>query len=463
MRPHYGKRQNTDITAVPTASGIDGSTTAGNPSKSQLVVGTGTGLGTSSTGIPDFAPGFVSTPIATGLALLTAASLSRNSLVLTSTRTTTQPPSQTPSESPALSGANSTISLSTVIGACVGAFVGAGLLICLSIWFYRRSSRRPPPRARQKQPLAQSRGVNPATPWTRFDDGEDKWEGRTQMAEKGLGSVALHPGTQRTPSPHSTERSLTTADHFGSQHGVASGSMPLSHYHPQLAEQMALEPPRPIRADDQPKASLDGSTTGTFLSLGTVHIESGKMSPTFNQAKTTPPATASRLHRWESAEVIDPDARAQELEINPDLLSEKSTPTTYSPTDTFEDRKSLHNPFFNAHPGVHSRNPSTVRKSSAMSVSSDPFNKDEGEMMTMPKPTFTSHSAHDSSSSGGSYGNERSMQSLIAALDLPQEVIEERLRIASMQPSEGSRYSTAMDSSLGYGTPVPEAEHGYVQ
>ena len=284
------------------------------------------------------------------------------------------------------SDTKSVILLSTVIGVCIGAFVGAGLLICLSIWFYRRSSRRPSPRARQQQPLAQSRGVNPAAPWTRFDEDEDKWDGRNEMSEK------KDPGTERTISPPTTSE-----DHFGSQHDATSRSLPFAQYHPKLAEQMALEPPRPVGLDD-PKASLDGSTTGTMLSLGTVHIESGKMSPTFNVAKMTPPATASRLHRWESAVVIDPGSQAQEVEVHQGPFSERSTPTTHSPTETIGDRKSFHNPFFNAHPGVHSRRPITVRKLSNMSVSSDPLNNNE-EMVTMPKPKFVSHVTQDSTSS----------------------------------------------------------------
>lgn len=443
MHLRHAKRQTTNITDVPTAVGISGSKTAGNPSETQLVVGTNTGL--SITDGPDFAPGSVSIFIDTSVTILTPVLHSRTSLVVTSTRTSTSSPSQSPSESPAVSGSESVIPLSTVIGVCIGAFVGAGLLICLSVWFYRRSSR-PPPRARQKQPLAQARGVDPSAPWTRFDEGEDKWEGRDEMAEKkGARSVALPPGNQRTGDG-------------GSEHGTARQLPPFSNYHPGLAEQMSLDPPGSVGVD-RPQKSLDGSTAGTFLTLGTVHIESGKMSPTFNVAKMTPPATASKLHRWESAEVIDPDANVQEVEVHPDPFSELSTPTTYSTTETFGDRRSLHNPFFNAHLGSHSRHPSVARKSPTISVSSDPFNRDE-DTMAMPQPKFISHTVHDSSSSGGSIGNERSMQSLIAALELPQEVIEQRLRVASMDPSEGSRYSTAMDS---YTVPIHETtEQGYM-
>ena len=90
-------------------------------------------------------------------------------------------------------------------------------------------------------------------------------------------------------------------------------------------------------------------------------------------------------------------------------------------------------------------------------MSSDPFGAEEEEVMAMPEPRFISHNAQESSSSGGSLGNEKSLQSLIAALDLPQEVIEERLRIASMHPSEASRYSTILDSPV-YAIPISGTE-----
>ena len=265
--------------------------------------------------------------------------------------------------------------------------------------------------------------------------------------------VVLPLPTPRATSPLPSSRSLASGGEPESEHYQ---SPPFSQYHPELSEPMVLVPPRPFGVDNQSTASGEGSTAGTFLSLGTVRIESGKMSPTFNMAKMTPTAIESTLHRWESAEVIDPDA--QEVEIHHDPFSEKSTPTTYSPTETAGDRKSFHNPFFNAHPGVHSRRPSASKKQSTMSLSSDPFGKGEQEIIPMPKPQFVSHAANESSSSGGSLGNEKSLQSLIAALELPQEVIEERLRVASMHPSEASRYSTAMDSPVGYAIPIPETE-----
>lgn len=63
MHLRYVKRQ--DITAVPSANGVGGSQTAGDPSgTTKLVVGSNTGTGTSSTDGPDFAFGeFVSLPL----------------------------------------------------------------------------------------------------------------------------------------------------------------------------------------------------------------------------------------------------------------------------------------------------------------------------------------------------------------------------------------------------------------
>jgi hypothetical protein len=65
-----------------------------------------------------------------------------------------------------------------------------------------------------------------------------------------------------------------------------------------------------------------------------------------------------------------------------------------------------------------------------------------------PIPRF-SHSQTDSVMTTSSADvTDRAMKSLIAALELPQEEVERRLRIASMQPSEISNYSVDDGSSL---------------
>ena len=60
MHLHHANRQHTDITVIPSVSGINGYMTASDPSKSQLVVGTDTGSIPSNTDSPDFVPGLVS-------------------------------------------------------------------------------------------------------------------------------------------------------------------------------------------------------------------------------------------------------------------------------------------------------------------------------------------------------------------------------------------------------------------
>lgn len=62
MRMHHANRQHTDITAIPSISGINGYKTAADPSATQLVVGTNTNSPPSNTDGPDFAPGFVRPP-----------------------------------------------------------------------------------------------------------------------------------------------------------------------------------------------------------------------------------------------------------------------------------------------------------------------------------------------------------------------------------------------------------------
>ena len=57
---HLKNHKRQDITALPSADGVNGSLTAGDPHATQLVVGSGSGSGVKNTGGPDFAPGFVS-------------------------------------------------------------------------------------------------------------------------------------------------------------------------------------------------------------------------------------------------------------------------------------------------------------------------------------------------------------------------------------------------------------------
>lgn len=150
--------------------------------------------------------------------------------------------------------------------------------------------------------------------------------------------------------------------------------------------------------------SWDGETVGddTFLSLRTAsaridstHFSSASsaMSPLVIKVASTPVTTSSEPHRWESAEVLHYDEE-----------DEARNPFA----DDTESRKSLNNPFFNAGQDV----PMPRRRGS------NPFSDASSS-----RPL--THATQDSS--------DRAMQSLIAALNVSPEEVQDRLRIASMQ------------------------------
>lgn len=241
--------------------------------------------------------------------------------------------------------------------------------------------------------------------------------------------------------------SVRTAYTHKSDEPVTFDAHPFAQYHPNLAQELASNDKTtdlPIarqflgRVDTGPAISWDGEAIGgdSFPSIRSGRVDSGTMSPTFAVAIPTPPATSSQLHRWESAEVIhyeDHDRDAQ------DAFGSDN-----------ERRKSASNPFFNAQVNSstkpRSRSNSTRSRSTSIStvipaikvdkgkgraVDDDPFG--DANLPSLPRPFVTSHVANSSTSSVTS--NDRALQSLIAALDVSEEEVQERLRIASMQPS----------------------------
>jgi len=153
----------------------------------------------------------------------------------------------------------------------------------------------------------------------------------------------------------------------------------------------------------------------------------------------TPPPTEPQAHRWESAEVGQ--------------YSDTNTPESTNPftqESQAEQRKSTHNPFFNAQDYQSRSRSNSVTKSPKAkgkermrySAATDPFDDLNGEMTMPPRPVFAHHVATASSSSTES--KEKALQSLIAALDIPEDEVRDRLRIASMQPSIISQTSSAL-------------------
>ncbi|KAI0806349.1 hypothetical protein BC629DRAFT_1161280 [Irpex lacteus] len=375
---------------------------------------------------------------------------------------------------------SSSLSTGAVVAACVGAFVGLAILICIFIWWTRHSStsKRNNDRGIPRSPMSENRNARGEMEqqktrsglWNKLDDGGHGHGGRIEEMPEDDDEKNFSMFKKRTMSMRTTRTAKALEEH-----GFDMPSM--TKYHPDLAQQLA-QPERPFAQRQESGVSWDGETVGddSFLSLRSVRIESGTMSPT-GVAKMTPPAIA-HIHKWESAEVL--------------TLEETSTAVSGSdaaPENPFTDvsverRKSGSNPFFSAGDVYrstsrrsrsssrgHSRNASKSRRSPSrsriMSQGSeiDPFADLPGSPETareLPPFTRSFHTHTDSSLSSGSnaVSSEHAMKSLIAALDLTQEEVEERLRVVSMQPTIDSRYSSilsGMDDDISQfpKTPAP--------
>ena len=360
-----------------------------------------------------------------------------------------------------------------MIGACVGAFVGLAILVCIFLAWYKRSTdkmssserrnaagqaKQQRERARSFQQLGESEkaqgGVPPPPQSPTSRDMQESDEKNFSMFKK-------------SPSVRTAYTTKTNTDEYDLP------KLEFSKYHPTLAEELALEnPDKPFAAAAEVArqnsgVSWDGQTLGddSFLSMRSVRAESGAMSPTMVMAKMTPPATASALHRWESAEVLNTDD-----EIAAAAAAASAAPVSRNPfVDMIEEepRARSNNPFFNARDmstNRHSRhrsrsNSRTSRAQSLVRPDTQPgitpsLNPFLDLQETMPTAAFvdmpnadaititgTSKSSVPSVASSSAFGSERAMASLIAALDLSKEEVEQRLRVVSMQGSTYSAYS----------------------
>lgn len=435
--------------AAPTGEGIGGTA---------LVTATGTGALVLASGVPSNNAPLPST----------------NLFTITVLSSDTSAPTPTPSDSPSSSSDSTTqqashhsdLPISTVIAACVGAFVGLAILIVLFWLWYKRSSSKA--RARQARSRADSRNARGEVDqrrargrsWNKLDDDTDRWEGqKVEMKEKDKGSSQRDDDEKNFPMFKKTNSVRTTRTAKAlEEHGFDLPAFEFSKYHPSLAQELALEQPaKPYAQRQESGVSWDGETIAdeSFLNMRT----SGAMSP--NIAKMTPPASIAAVHKWESAEVLTMDDTASTSQAeNP--FAEPSV----------ERRTSRANPFFSASDlrhtqsvrsarsrsnsyggggGGHSRNTSRAsrvttrsRARSDAAEDVDPFDE------ATPLPRFRGHVQTDSTATTSSGGiSEHAMQSLIAALDLTPEQVQERIRVASMQPSMSSRYSTIADSVTG--------------
>lgn len=448
------KRQNDEPPPLPTAPGLSGGATETN---SPGAAGTSLLVNENTANIPSAA--VTSAP----------ALVSGSNIVITTTPASTSTASAAPVTSAAVaSSSNSSIPLSTVIGACVGAFVVFLFLVLAGIWCYKRSGQKSRKSGSNSlpSPLSDSRNVRSNTerrrsrlePWNKLGEKEvDVWEGMvpspSTKAVITFPEPAATPATRgsvdklgamfkSSPSLHSTNKSSSSDGHGELEFGhELAGSAQFAKYHPHLAEELAktVIPIRTnmARQDTGPAISWDGETVhddDTYLSLHSGHIDSSHlstaseaMSPTIVRPKNTPPATSSEPHRWESAEVLHYNAA--------DLADEDDARNPFSDLDS-ESRKSINNPFFNAQGLLTKRRASNPFADSA-------------------RHPFT-HATQQSNSSMSS--TDRAMQSLIAALDVSPEEVQERLRVASMQPSIQSNGSALEDDASVAEFPLPPTQ-----
>ncbi|KAJ7727298.1 hypothetical protein DFH07DRAFT_851947 [Mycena maculata] len=467
------KRQDTD-TDIPTALGLNSATIASEAATTvdSFVFDTAAATGAANTGD----------------AVAFSASAT-NTFISSSTQSTTQSSDNSLTSSSALSSAASPseISMGTVIGACLGALAGAVALVLIGLWLYRRGTKpraRSPPDAHRDKERA----------WGKLeDDNEDRWEGKAETKRV----VSVGPMEKLTMFKKSTPSVRTNYTHSADHDEplpVAHFNHPFAQYHPNLAKELAQDddgdlpkpPQRPFLARVEAVApiSWDGETIGrdSFLSLSS----NPAMSPGMDLALPTPQLTSSEPHHWESAEVIHFDHTSPAVEEEPEPR-----------------RKSSNNPFFGARMSTHSTH-STRSRSQSMSRSRTPSlslpyktSLAETDPVTMPVPppaaftreekgkyraptppsptssiapsTITGHNPfsdpvpapykaeHESKSS-----HDRALASLIAALGPAHSAadVQERLRVASMNPSVASEsaytetdYSD--DATLHQSWPVP--------
>lgn len=245
--------------------------------------------------------------------------------------------STAPTESSTSAATNSSassgnqISLGTVIGACVAALIALVLAVLLAFYCSRRQKKIAAYSKSRNVANNMSRRRSHLEPWKRMSDGADRPEGQAPSMKQRPPSGTLGAMFQRTISNTSGEKSSETYNR------ESIGTMQhFAKYHPGLAAEMASQgtikgvdgkvaKPPPVlhlvgrSSDMRPPVSWDGETVGgeSFMSL---HSSLSNTSPfMMATAKSTPPATTSSLHRWESAEVVHVSQVGSELSEDGEL------------------------------------------------------------------------------------------------------------------------------------------------
>ena len=404
--PHFAKR--VDPIAQPSASGISGDAIA-----SETVVSTtGLAIDAGATGGPTPPPA-VFTVIQS----------------LTNSQTS-------PTQSPGVvsSGSSKSISMSTVIGSCVGAFIGVSALIIIFIWFYRRYSDSLKRQARVRIPLTHGRNVKTdkerrrsrLETWNKLEDGADKWDDRTKEVDQVVPMEKL--------TMFKRGASIRTAYTQRSVDGPLTYPQSFAPFDSNLvrtlsADNTAVPHPQPSQ---HPNPIQSQSPSNLSASI-----------PNLNMAIPTPEATVLQPHKWESAEVVH--------------YTEGQSAEVVEPSHQDKNARSTENPFLS--PQDYGRSISDSKGKERMDDSLIPSNPFEAQIPA--PPIFVHHQATDSSVSTQS--KDRALQALMVALELSEDEVRERLRVASMQPSvisQMSQYSTEEEFLNNFRLPLHKGNLG---
>ncbi|CDO74906.1 hypothetical protein BN946_scf184988.g13 [Trametes cinnabarina] len=473
--PHRKARQVDDGQNLPSISGFGGvSTVVPAPvSSAPLVL---------NTAAPTLS-GPLSAPPLAGSAALTLPPSS-------TTSSTSAPSSSDSAESSSAASKHSQIPLGAVIGACVGAFVVVVVIICFCYaWFKRSTDKLSAAQRRNAESEAEQQRAHQKKTFNRLDSPEKPARGG-DLPPPSSGTRDFKESDEKnfsmfkkSPSVRTAYTTKTTTDE---DQVTDLPQLDFTKYHPTLAQELALEKPdKPFAAGRQNSGvSWDGETLGddSFLSLRSMRMDSGTMSPTMVMAKMTPPATTSAIHKWESAEVLTIEEAAAQASSAP-APEPAPEPQSRNPfaAEMAEERRARNNPFFNAQDMnrtskvIRSRsNSRTSRTSRAQSLvrsesratqhtitqqNTNPFLDLQDAIplssiasttpdMLTPNSGLPNKPSVPSGSSAEAFSNQHAMASLIAALELPKEEIEERLRVVSMQGSLVSAYSDNDESDI---------------
>jgi hypothetical protein len=211
----------------------------------------------------------------------------------------------------------------------------------------------------------------------------------------------------------------------------------LAQYYPASPPDEAVIVHRPFlgKAESGPTISWDSDTMQQGV-VTSQHLSATSDSNSPSLAIPTPIAT-QHLHHWHSAEVVNSGAETSAPMPNP-----------------FESDSghSTDNPFFGGrdYPSLPSRTRSNSLASSHARKARDHSVKGQTPASDT-SPAI--HASADSTSSAT--GNHQAIQSLIAALDITETQLQDRLRMVSMQPSAASDsvYSPASEFEFDMSRP----------